>query len=282
MASYASSATATNEDDADALTITKPTGLAAGDMLLAILGASGQSTLFALSGWGTLISNTGSTTDLTVLWKIATADDAAASNFTFTHGDTSTVSRAGILYRITGTFGGAGNFVSVTDSDTVAVAGYSPGVTPSGSTALLVMGAITTVQGTTTSAYAVINNNPTWTERCDLSVNGAADITLSSATGDYASGADTGDFHMTFSGTVDSRSYLIALSDSANVTATPAVVTMTAAAQAPSVAGGATVTVSAPVTMASSTLTPSVAISLPTWTNPDKSSAPSWSNPNKS
>src|SRR3990167_8464509 len=219
MATYASHDTATNEDDADTLTITKPSGLAAGDFMIAVLGMSGDNAItWALTGWTELVTLAASNILTSVLYKDADADDAAATNFAFTHSNGGTASRAGILYRITGTFAGAAN-LTYDGFDAVgadATPEYTTGVTPAGTTALLIMGAVTSTAATTSSTYAVANNNPTWTERGDLSVDGTADITLSSATGSYTVGTTTGTYSLTLSGAVTSRGYIVSISDNEN------------------------------------------------------------------
>lgn len=283
MAAYGSHDTATEESDDDTLTIAKPASLAANDLLVAVLASTGQTIAWDVpTNWTSLINRSSGAVNTRVLWKIADSSDASASDFTFTNADTSTMSRAGILYRITGTFGGAGNLAADGfDTSSDASPSYSSGVDPNGSTALLIMGTITATQGVTSSTYAVANNNPTWTERCDLSVNGTSDVTLSSATASYTVGTTTGNYSLALSSAVNSFGYIIAISDNENASVTPSVVTATLAVQAPTVTGSAGVSPSV-ITTTAAVQAPTVTTATPTWTNPDKSSAPSWNNPNKS
>jgi hypothetical protein len=82
-------------------TITKPTGLAVGDLLLAIV-ADDQydfDTLGTPAGWTTLFRNsTGSNKygEILACYIVATSTETAASDFTFTNAE------GGILYRISG------------------------------------------------------------------------------------------------------------------------------------------------------------------------------------
>src|SRR3989304_4129540 len=91
----------------DTVTITKPTGLAAGEIMVFILYSGDTTTPNTLAGWTAIQAQNSSAVDgatnrvnLSSFWKIASADDAAASNFAFTK---STASRfGGGILRITG------------------------------------------------------------------------------------------------------------------------------------------------------------------------------------
>lgn len=83
--------------------ITKPSGLAVGDLMLAIVQTNEQ----ADSGWNVpsgwtaeLNGNAGFGLTRAVFYKIADSGDVAASNFTF--GKTTSATAAGIIYRIDG------------------------------------------------------------------------------------------------------------------------------------------------------------------------------------
>lgn len=84
------SAVATNSASSS-LTITKPTGLSVGDLLVASIsiytadGAPGTTSWDTLSGWSLATSlDAGGDVGLSIQYKIADAGDVAASNFTFT------------------------------------------------------------------------------------------------------------------------------------------------------------------------------------------------------
>jgi hypothetical protein len=69
--------------------LTKPTGLAVGDTMIAILAsAGGTNNIAAPGGWATVTSlNTPTYTKSRVFSKTADSGDVAASNFTFTGTD---------------------------------------------------------------------------------------------------------------------------------------------------------------------------------------------------
>ena len=235
MAAYGSSNTATQEtfSGVHTLTITKPTGLATDDFLVAFIGAngtggSGTNQFATPSGWDELLDND----DVAIYSKLADSSDAAASNFSWATGDlgSNDLSSAGVLYRVTGTFV-SGTTLFVVDSDSVSsdsTPTYPGGVIPVGASAFLIMGAVTFTAGVTSSAYAVTNNDPTWTERADIDLNGTSfDVTLSSATGSYSAGTTTGDYSLTLSNTVNSRGYILAISDSVDASGTTALHSVT-------------------------------------------------------
>lgn len=72
--------------------LTKPTGLAVGELLVSILtswdlsGGANSGTWSTLSGWTSATSNTGTqSVVMSIQYKVATAGDVAAADFTFTH-----------------------------------------------------------------------------------------------------------------------------------------------------------------------------------------------------
>ena len=282
MASYGSIQTATLDPGETAIIITKPSGLAAGDLMIALLAVTGPNESYTASGWDELFAQNipNFNYKMNCLIKVADSADAAATNFTF-NVNASGDSKVGALLRITGTFSGTANCTH--DKDVVAAdttPTFTGGVTPVGSTALLVMGCFSGTLGTS-SAYAVANNNPTWTERADISVNDVEDLSLSVATADYASASATGDYSLSITDGTESGGYIIAISDSSSVTVSPAVITMTASVQAPSVSGSANVS-PAVITMTATVQAPTVTTPDPDWVNTDKSATTSFTNQDKS
>jgi hypothetical protein len=91
------------------LTITKPTGLAVGDLMVAHLVRSDNdqnSRTWSLSGWTSAVDTQGndtgtSSSGMAALHKIADSGDVAASNFTFTVSSAADF-LAGAIYRIDG------------------------------------------------------------------------------------------------------------------------------------------------------------------------------------
>lgn len=276
MASYGSIQTATLDPGETAIVITKPTSLAAGDLMVAVLAVTGTGS-YTASGWSELAART--ITDfnyrMTILVKVADSGDAAATNFTFdvpASGD----SKVGALLRVTGTaFSGLSNCTADTDrvaSDNTPT--YAGGVTPLASTSLLIMGCFSGGVGTS-SDYAIANNNPSWTERADINVNDAEDISLSVATADYAFASSTGDYSLSITDGTETGGYIIAISDTANVsvTLTPLILNGTVNDVTPS--AGVSVTLN-PLTL-NSTL-PSVTVDSEDnpWTNQDESADDTW------
>lgn len=192
MPTYQSVQTATTSSTT--LTITKPTSLAVGDLMVAHITAYGGSTVASsdwnvLSGWtretDTNVAdgpaNTGVRTN--TQYKIADSGDVAASNFTFTWGGSSTNLLGGIL-RITGANPvdpiGSSNADSLQDA-TSPWSTNAP-VTPAEANSLCLMFAATTGPGSSFSAYNFATDNPSWTEIYDTSVIGAAYATRTQTT----------------------------------------------------------------------------------------------------
>jgi hypothetical protein len=79
-------------NSASQITITKPTGLAVGDLMVAVIGKDDDVLINLPSGWSSpagLFYGTASGNDLysRIFYKVADAADVAASNFTWTFGD---------------------------------------------------------------------------------------------------------------------------------------------------------------------------------------------------
>lgn len=282
----------TSIDGSDArVTITKPTGLTAGDWMVAIIGVTATFS-DTPSGWtkvGEINGSGGADECLRVYTKIADASDAAASDFTFDLGNNGTTNDyiGGCLICGTGTSPVLSSvfFASAQDSDGGTTNSYAAGVSPLVADALFFMGVFarhTVGSGVTTSNYAIATSNPTWTERMDNSVNDSADYTLAVATAPRAESTATGNFSADFSSSVgDSVGVLFAVIEATNVTVSPSVISVTASVQAPTVSGGATVSPAA-ISITASVQAPTVTTAAPDWTNVDKSAAPSWVNPDKS
>ena len=273
-------------DNSLQVTLTKPAGLAAGELMIAVISYSDtvETQFFALTGWTshTLSQESGDLVT-TILWKVADAGDAAASDFTFTKtaGD-EVVNLCAALMRITGSgFSGLGNITAADSgisSDAAAV--YTGGVTPTANS-LLIM--IATSGGTTATAstYAIVTSDPTWTERAELtSIDSSPDNNLVIATAVRTEATATGNFSLTWSADPgESVGFLFSIQESTNVTVSPSVITATLSVQAPTVSGGATVS-PAVITMTATIQAPTVTLTDPKWTNTDKSST-SWVNQDK-
>lgn len=84
-ATFQSAASDAVVDDADtSLVVTKPSGLAVGDLMVAVASSTDSRTVAPPGGWTTFEDTSNGTNRTSVHTKIADAGDAAASNFTFT------------------------------------------------------------------------------------------------------------------------------------------------------------------------------------------------------
>lgn len=281
---FASSSTGTNSGDS-ALVITKPTGLAAGDVLVAFcLRAFDGSGFSTPSGWTLLQSQAdGTAYSVSVFAKVADSTDAAASNFSFSVASATGDGTAGALCRITGeSFTSvAANIASVDGTATGTSSLSYTGLTPVGPNSLLVMFVSNQDSNfdVTYSAYAVANSNPTWTEAYDVATVENMDYAI--AYGTFAPTTTTGNFSATASQSGDHIGCLVSIIETASVTVEPSVINMTVGIQAPSVAADAVVSVGA-VSLTSNAPAPTLTLGAAKWSNTDKSAAPTWTNTNKS
>lgn len=160
---------------ASSIVITKPTGLAATDMMVALIHIFGNATVTTPSGWTQGTPQTSSTSQsLTYLYKIADSTDAAASNFTFNL--SGSVDVAGGILRVTGQA-----FTTLLDShdqDTNTNDGggtltFSGGVTPTNAGSLLIMaiGTNSDQQNGNYGSNALATDNPSWTEAWEVEKN---------------------------------------------------------------------------------------------------------------
>ncbi len=155
------------------ITITKPTGLVVGDLLVAVLGAvkiGATNTFSTPSGWTLIRQPSGTITTAASFYKVADSSDVSASDFTFTNNQSSIIAQ-GVLYRIddfdTSTVVDGSNEVA---ADAAATTTVVTGVTPSTTDDLLIMAGQQNGGNNDFSAYAIATSNPTWTET--LAVNG--------------------------------------------------------------------------------------------------------------
>lgn len=148
------------------IVLNKPSGLAVGDLMVAVL--INQNGITASPTGFTAVTTAAGTPDVAVQYKVADSSDIAASNFTWTvSGDWG----GGVLYRITG--------FNTSDEISSAVNAISTGsnqntfaltVTPPVADCILIFAGgtyITTTNSPTFSAYSVVTDNPTWTESLD-------------------------------------------------------------------------------------------------------------------
>lgn len=297
--SVSTGAFASTDGTAWTITLTKPASLAAGDMMVAVIGVTEAEAGEAVSGW-TKIGNISQGTNLALIVYAKTADagDVAASNFTFVprtgNGSTNDYI-CGSLLRLTGTspIASATYFGTGTDEDKGATHTYAgtnfPVPIPVADSVLVVatLGIEIDVVGVTTvSNYAIATDNPTWTERFDTNINDTTDFVFAVATAPRAAITSTGNLTMDYATTgYRSAGILLAVIEQVNVTVSPAVIVMgnsvATMIQAPAVTGDANVS-PAVITAASAVQAPTVTVANAKWSNTSKSSAPSWANTAKS
>jgi len=204
MALVVESTSTVSASNADNVTITKPTGVAVGDLLF-IVASGWQTNLPTCSGFTNAatysVSVGGTIVAVGMLYRIADASDVSASNYTVAIAGSATSSGIASMFRISGWTSGNPVLVSATGN------GSADGITSSGATGLTLVrpqpqllvlanvfqstsGALSSA---TFSGYSITsaNSNPTWTELQDTQIAvlaGAANVAMSVA---YASSSDT-------------------------------------------------------------------------------------------
>jgi hypothetical protein len=158
--------------------ITKPTGLAVGDLMIAIVQQKDVNTATCtLTGWtgiDTMDLNTTSGDYAWTLYKVADSGDVAASDFTFSLNNTAYV--AGGILRIDGQ--ASSSFINANDwaeqASNIINHSVACGITPSVAECLIIMGVFNSVN-VTSSGYAVSTDNPaSWSEAWDVGDGTAA------------------------------------------------------------------------------------------------------------
>lgn len=155
------------------LVLTKPTGLAVGDLMVVAIIQLNTDSVTTPSGWSNFVnkSSSGGSVQLRFYSKTADSGDVAASNFTFVDdGDASP--KTGSILRITGfhtasptsVFNGDGTQAST------ATPSFTSTVTPDtpDSVILFAIGTYGSDTSHTFSSYGIVTSNPSWTELMDL------------------------------------------------------------------------------------------------------------------
>lgn len=180
------------------LLFSKPTGLAVGDLMVAICQSFVVSAFSVPSGFSLVQQiTTGSATYTTIYAKIADSGDVAASNFSFFQSpSTPTRMLIGALYAIIE--GDNSNIQVIT----------SGGVTPVSFTSLVILNGNAydnDSDAVTFSAYSVTGGaSPTFTERFDTSDNAGSEyISFAVADGVYSSATAISAYNITNSGGAD-------------------------------------------------------------------------------
>lgn len=232
-------------------TITKNTSLAVGDTMVAhivcIVDNSGD-VINTPTNWTKIGSevklNTSGSTYLhqCLFWKIATAGDVAASNFTFTFTVSATFFN-GAIYRISDANGVTPIDVEASGSQADSATFDKPGVTPTYADSIyLILASKTNGDDAAIGTYAIATSNPSWTEDYD---SNTATRAIAGASASRSAATATGNFSFVMNGAAcDSIGQLVVIKPIVNVTVSPSVINSTAAVLSPTVTGGATVSVS--------------------------------------
>jgi len=195
----------TATSDSPGLTLTKPTGLTVGDLLVAGITISGFSSpvITAPAGWTTTNTKTLSAGDArtSIFQKVAESSDVAASDFSFTAtANTSSLTVVGFMMRISG-FGIQSGFVTASGSGTTLSTGA---MTPTriNNLMLIITASASKADLTppTSSGYQIVSNNPTWTERADVGIGSSSHMaTIAVATASRPEITSTGAASFTLS-----------------------------------------------------------------------------------
>lgn len=216
--------------DGNGFTLTKPTGLEVGDLMVACIFSgddNGTASAF-LTGW-TQEENTVSNFSesiMTTLSKVATSSDVSATDFTFNFsgaGSTNVDVVQGALLRLS-----SHNGLATSSADTGGGAGLTfSGLTPSYVDSYLIFFAAAWDNTATSnlSSYSIVTSNPTWTEQSEETLsnsgNGNTYGTFAFATAERSEKTATGDVSFTAStGSDVTHGSLVAISPIINGTVT--------------------------------------------------------------
>lgn len=194
------------------LTITKPTGLAVGDLMLAFCsGKEGANSWLDETGWTAPAETMNADGVISRVYaKIADAGDVAAANFTFDCQDTNAV--VGLMYRISGA---TTNLARIKISSALGGSGasatqtYANTITPDADSLIFLHFTVKDV-APTNSTYAIANNNPgSWTEQLDRQNTNLTDCAAANASATRPEATATGNASCTWSsGSVNGTSSL--------------------------------------------------------------------------
>jgi len=220
MSTYQSVQSAT-VDNSGTLIITKPTGLAVGDLLVAGIYADRDggfsASLSTTSGWtaeanqDTGIGNGA----VAVFTKVADSADVAASDFAFSAtGSTGQLHMIGHLLRFTnyGQRAGVTSAALGGDVTTLPITGFTPSPALSDAVYLVFTGRTFGTLPATFVSVAMATSNPTWTNRAESTVSGSTTssrFTVYTATRPETT--TTGDFTVTFPNTDNIRTGGVAI-----------------------------------------------------------------------
>jgi len=212
--------TSSNSGSGTTLVITKPTGLAVGDLMIAVLGCYGgvSQTIDTLSGWTLIANQAFSNGSVNMQYKIADSGDVAAANFTFTDTASSSIF-SGSIMRVSG-HASVGT-LDASDSDNYnstakTSISFTTTVSPTYDNSLIVLcfgaGNNGGPGAGTIGSYVVSDGTLSWTELYDYSVDvGSIDPILGGAYGVQATAVALTTYGATLSLTKEAQGGIIAV-----------------------------------------------------------------------
>lgn len=178
--------------------ITKPSGLAVGDLMIVCSYVINGVHLTEPAGFN-IINSVSNTAVGRLYYKFAESSDVAASNFTFTNGGGGNA--AAHMLAITGANTTNPASISATATGSSASATFSLTVTPDENDSLLIfhVGAfVGSGASITSSGYSIVTSNPSWTESVDQNVNSSNSGQMAVAYASRSAKTATGDASVTF------------------------------------------------------------------------------------
>ena len=261
---------------ASSFSLTKPTGLAVGDLMIATGVTSDDSTTTysfnTPTGWTAIASKSHSSAAqrrqwIGSFWKIADSADVAASAFSFTATGTARVLGMS-CYRISGAHPTTPIENSATGTTGVGTTFSGTATfTPTYTNSLFLMFSLVE-QGTTISGYSISPNDITWTEGYDATTT---NITSSGATGLRSAVTQLSTFSYTLALAGQSSGILVEVKPAVSDTVSADILSFVSTALAVTIAVGVTIFPSV-LSLSSSILTPAIS-SVGEWTPSTRHSA---------
>lgn len=254
------------------IAVTKNTGLAVGDLMVAGVIKQDSSTISAPAGW-TQISQSSPDHTTACFYKVATSGDVAATDFTFTSTG-ATGDMGAFIIRISGH--GAGGGIVFDSTNTTNNLTFTGGVTPVAANSLLIF--FVTAQDSTISgnvdSYAITTSNPSWTERYESKDTAGTDTLISVATALRPEATATGDYTVTgpSGSSLALNGTLIAIAPQVDASLSPSAITVTTSVPTPSLSYGTSLSLGS-VNATSSVPTPTLTTEDNPWSNQNKNSA---------
>lgn len=250
--------------------IVKPTGLSVGDLMVAFVAVKSNTITITTEADWTLIQ---AETDVTNMgwhsyYKVADADDVAATNFTFTL--SSSERNRGSIIRISGQDSVVSSTKNYEVSNTTTAT--TGAITPPSANCMFILASMNNrTSGQDRTSYAMATSNPTWTERAELAYVDTTGVSYGIATSTTRpETTSTGTFSLTQASEPHSTIAVCISELIVNATVTPDVFTVTVSVEAPLIGIDHSPTV---MTVTMTVEAPTVSIPVSPWSNPTKNSS---------